>query len=80
MDRFDLENKINQTAIFAHHLRSIASSVLEKNMDEDRLSNVLEGLAVLIELHINETFETFKQAFQLDNYKEKTDANSNTTV
>ena len=80
MDRFDLENKINQTALFADQLRSIAGSVLEKDMSEDRLSNVLEGLAVLIELHTNETFEAFKQAFKLDNYKETTDADSNITV
>lgn len=68
MDRFELENKINQTANFAGQLRSIANAVLEDNMDEDRLANVLEGLAVLIELHTDETFEVFKQVLRLDQY------------
>lgn len=70
MDRFELENKINQTTHFADQLRSIAGAVLENNMSEDRLANVLEGLAILIELHTDETFEVFKQAFRLDNYNE----------
>jgi hypothetical protein len=70
MDRFELENKINQTTNFADQLRSIAGAVLENNMSEDRLANVLEGLAILIELHTDETFEVFKQAFRLDNYSE----------
>lgn len=70
MDRFELENKINQTTNFADQLRSIAGAVLENNMSEDRLANVLEGLAILIELHTDETCEVFKQAFRLDNYSE----------
>lgn len=70
MDRFELENKINQTTNFADQLRSIAGAVLENNMNEDRLANVLEGLAILIELHTDETFEVFKQTFRLDNYSE----------
>jgi hypothetical protein len=70
MDRFELENKITQTANFAGQLRSIANAVLENNMDEDRLANVLEGLAILIDLHTDETFEVFKQTFRLDGYSE----------
>lgn len=70
MDRFDLENKINQTALFADQLRSVANSVLEDKMNNDRLANVLEGLAVLIELHTDDTFEAFAKALKLDNYKE----------
>jgi NurA-like 5'-3' nuclease len=70
MDRFELENKINHTTNFADQLRSVSKAVLEHNMSEDRLANVLEGLAVLIELHTNETFEVFQQAFRLDNYNE----------
>ena len=72
MDRFELENKINQTANFADQIRSVSNAVMEQRMDEDRLANVLEGLAVLIELHTEETFEVFKQVFGLDNYDKKT--------
>ncbi len=70
MDRFDLENKINQTALFADHLRSVTNAVLENKMSHDKLANVLEGLAVLIELHTDDTFEAFAQALKLDNHKE----------
>jgi hypothetical protein len=70
MDRFELENKITQTANFADQLRSVSRAVLENNMSQDRLANVLEGLAVLIELHTDETFEVFKQTFRLDGYSE----------
>lgn len=70
MDRFDLENKINQTALFADQLRSVTNAVLENRMSHDRLANVLEGLAVLIELHTDDTFEAFTQALKLDNHKE----------
>jgi hypothetical protein len=70
MDRFDLENKINQTALFADQLRSVTNAVLENKMSHDRLANVLEGLAVLIELHTDDTFEAFKQSFRLDDYNE----------
>lgn len=77
MDRFELENKINQTTNFADQLRSIAGAVLENNMSEDRLANVLEGLAILIELHTDETFEVFKQAFRLGNYSENLQTEDN---
>lgn len=70
MDRFDLENKINETALFANHLRSVTNAVLENKMSHDKLANVLEGLAVLIELHADDTFETFIQVFKLDHHKE----------
>lgn len=70
MDRFDLETKINQTALFADQLRSVANAVLENKMNNDKLANVLEGLAILIELHSDDTFEAFTQAFKLDHYKE----------
>lgn len=73
MDRFELENKITQISSFADQLRSVSKAVLEHNMSEDRLANVLEGLAVLIELHTNETFEVFQQVFYNENLQTEDD-------
>ena len=69
-DRFDLENEITQTAIFAKHLRDLAYSVLEHDLSVDETANALEGLAILIESHEKVLFDTFTQAFQLDGYNE----------
>lgn len=69
-DRFDLENEITQTSIFAKHLRDLAYSVLEHDLSADETANALEGLSILIESHERVLFDTFTQAFQLDGYSE----------
>lgn len=69
-DRFDLEDKINKTGIFADHLRDLSHSILEHGLDKDQIANTLEGLAVLIESHERVLFDTFIQAFKLDGYRE----------
>lgn len=67
-DEFDLENNINQFGIFAEQIRLISRSFLNGQLNEDNLTNALEGLAVLIELHENKTFDSFKSALKLDEY------------
>jgi|688.fasta_scaffold358685_5 hypothetical protein len=69
-DRFDLEDKINKTSIFADHLRDLSASILEHDLSKDQISNALEGLAVLIESHERVLFDTFIQALKLDSYRE----------
>jgi hypothetical protein len=68
-NRFDLEDKINKTGIFADHLRDLSVNVLEYNLSPDEIANALEGLAILIESHEKVLFDTFLQAFNLDGYK-----------
>lgn len=69
-DRFDLETEITHTNMFAKNLRDLAYSVLEHDMSRDEITNALEGLAILIESHERVLFDTFTQAFQLDDYSE----------
>ena len=70
MDRFDLENKINQTSFFANHCRDLAHSILEHNLTTDEIANTLEGLAFLIEAHERVLFDTFLQVVRLDGYRD----------
>lgn len=73
MDRFDLENKINRTSIFADHLRDLSYSILEHDLTTDEIANAIEGLAVLIESHERSLFNTFVQVFKLDGYSDTFD-------
>jgi hypothetical protein len=72
MDRFDLENKITKTGLFADNLRDLAHSVLEHDLSTDEIANALEGLAIFIEAHERVLFDTFKQVFKLDGYRDTT--------
>lgn len=67
-DRFELEQDIVQFASFADQLRLISDSFLEGKLDDDKIANALEGVAILIELHQEKTFDSFKQSFNLDEY------------
>jgi hypothetical protein len=73
MDRFDLENKITKTSIFADHLRDLSGSIMEHDLSTDEIVNALEGLAVLVESHERSLFDTFVQVFELDGYKNTVD-------
>jgi hypothetical protein len=67
-DRFDLEQDILNFSNFSDQLRLVCDSFLEGKLDDDKMTNALEGIAVLIELHQEKTFDSFKQSFNLDNY------------
>jgi hypothetical protein len=69
-NRFDLEDKINKTGVFADHLRDLSHSILEHGLNNDQIVNTLEGLAVLIESHERVLFDTFVQVLKLDGYRE----------
>jgi len=67
-DRFDLENEISQTSIFAKHLRDLRHGILESQITKKEIVNAIEGLAVLIEVHERVLFDTFVQTLKLDKY------------
>jgi hypothetical protein len=73
MDRFDLEEKINQTYHFVDALNDISYGVMEVGMTNDEIVNALDGLAVMLKLHTQKLFDTFVQVYQLDNHNKKLD-------
>jgi|688.fasta_scaffold18882_21 hypothetical protein len=68
MDRFDLEEKINQTHNFVDTINDINYGILEVGMTNDEIVNALEGLAVMLKLHTTKLFDTFAQVHKLDGY------------
>ena len=68
-NRFDLENKINQTSFFSDQLRSLNKSLLDNNIEQDKVAIAIDGLAVLIDIHTEDMFDIFTQALNLDEYK-----------
>lgn len=72
-DRFDLEADIMMTYNFVHQLRSLSKGVLEKELDKDKIANAIEGLAILIDLHTDDIYDTFTECFQLNEYANTTD-------
>lgn len=69
-NRMDLESDIINFSTFAEQLRLVARGVSEGSLDDDGVLNSLEGIAILIDLHQEKTFDTFKQAFNLDDYQQ----------
>lgn len=68
MDRFDLESKIADTHNFVDHLNDISYGILEVGMTNDEIVNAIDGLAVMLKLHTEKMFDTFKRAYHLDEY------------
>lgn len=68
MDRFDLEEKINDTHNFVDRLNDISYGVLELGMTNDEIANAIDGLAVLLKIHTQKLFDTFTQVHKLDEY------------
>lgn len=68
-DRFILEDEISQLYIFADQLGSLSEALLESNLDNDDISNALNGLRVLLQVHANKLHDTMSQCFKLDAYK-----------
>jgi hypothetical protein len=68
MDRFDLEEKINQTHNFVDTINDISYGIMEVGMTNDEIVNALDGLAVMLKLHTQKLFDTFVQVHKLDVY------------
>lgn len=71
-DRFDLENEISELHNFVQRLDDIGYGVAELELSQDDIFNALSGLSVLLKIHAEKMFDTFTQAFRLDNYREST--------
>ena len=69
MDRFNLEEDINNFYAFITHLDTLHSAILETSIDKDTISNALMGISTMLSLHIEKTFDTFKQVHSLDQYR-----------
>ena len=71
-DRFDLENEINELTVYSDQLNMASASILDSTdiLDKDHIVNALQGISILLNLHSDKMFDTMKQVFRLDNYKE----------
>lgn len=67
-DRFDLENDILSLTSVADDLDVLAQAIMEHDPSEDDILNVIVGLAGVLRMKVDKTFDTFKSAFNLDEY------------
>jgi hypothetical protein len=67
MDRFNLEEDINNFYTFSMLLDTLNRAILEGNTDKDTISNGLIGINTMLDLHIEKTFNTFRQVHGLNN-------------
>lgn len=70
MDKYDLEQKITETYNFVDRLNDISYGVIETQMTNDEISDAVHGLAILLKLHIEKTFDQYKKVFHLDEYRD----------
>ncbi len=71
MDKFDLEQKINQTYHFSDKIDDVVWGIQENNMSKDDIVNALNGISLLLNLHIERMFDTFCEVHKLDGYRNK---------
>lgn len=71
MDRFVLEEKINQTYNFVDTINDISYGIMEVGMTNDEIVNALDGLAVMLKLHTQKLFDTFTEVHKLDKHNKK---------
>lgn len=74
-NRFDLEQEILQIKNYSKDIRMVVEDLLNNqesitDIDTDKYCNVLEGVATLLDMHSDKMFDTMKQCFKLDNYRE----------
>jgi hypothetical protein len=69
-DRFELENDIISTHNFSSHIRDLSNAMLEETIDTDEVSNALEGIAVLIDLHAQKMYDTMCEVFCLNEWSD----------
>jgi hypothetical protein len=59
-DRFDLEQEILQCWALVDDLKVLNEAILESDLDEDRITNVLIGVASLYDMKFQKLFDTFE--------------------
>ena len=73
-DRFDLEQEILQVKSYADKIRMTSNRMINDDQNEtidiDFYWNALNGIAVLLDMHSDVMFDTLKQCFKLDSYKD----------
>jgi hypothetical protein len=70
-DRFDLENEILSTIHYSEMLSEIVD-VMESDTREihvDEVVEALKGISVMLGVHTDKMFDTFKQTLRLDEYR-----------
>lgn len=74
-DRFDLENEITSTINYSEMLNEIVE-VMESDTREihvDEVVEALRGISVILGVHTDKMFDTFKQVLLLDEYRPEED-------
>lgn len=69
-DRFDLENAITRFYTLKDDLEAIAEGLMEDTISTDEAVNALLGVGVMTQLLTDKAFDTFKQTFKLDGYRD----------
>lgn len=69
-DRFDLEDKIHAAWVTSQDIDAIFEGLCNANIDQNFAENALMGLKVLHDLRMEQLWDTFKQVFQVDEYKD----------
>lgn len=72
-DRFDIENEIMSIYSFSTNLRDISNAILEEELTVDETANVLEGVAVLLDIHAKKMYDTMCEAFSLNEWNGEQD-------
>lgn len=67
-DRFDLETEISSLYYFSSQLETINQGILEYDMSKDDIVSAIEGLRVMLELHVQKMEDTLSQCFKLNEY------------
>lgn len=70
-DRFDLENEIMELHNFGQRLDDLSYGIAELELSNDEIFNAISGLSVLLKIHTEKLFDTFKQTFRLDFYRDE---------
>lgn len=68
-DRFQLEMDITNLHNIADDIDLVAEAILERDMSTDDVANALLGISTLARLRVDKAFDSFKAAFNLDEYK-----------
>lgn len=63
-DRFDLEQKIMSCWGIVDELKILTEAVIDKEMDRDKVCNILLGLEQLYQLKFESLFETFEKCIK----------------
>ena len=85
-NRFDLEEEVLSFYNFAENVDTIANYLMEsEGIDDDlcdKVVNALNGVSALMKIQTDKTFNTLRQCFRLDEYKNAplTDMESTDTI